>query len=270
MMPLADDRDYAAIQSFDNLSVVSNDLSHETGFTLTAVVRNEMFFLPEFLKHYRSLGVERFVFLDDHSDDGTRAFLARQSDCMVVESERRFADRVPIEHPMCGKGETARVRNIWINLLLQRFALDRWSVHVDADEFLRIPKGAKLQDVVRSLGQAGAASVCSVMLDMYPKHISSLASMKSHDRLQADADWYYDARQHFSLPKLWKRPGWSQPRIKYPGARARLMHAHGIRRQNGIRVVERLYKNPGYNLIRKPALVKFRRSSYFTSCSVPG
>ena len=39
---------------------------------------------PAFLAHYRRLGADRFVILDDRSTDGTVAFLAAQPDVMVV------------------------------------------------------------------------------------------------------------------------------------------------------------------------------------------
>ncbi len=262
-MPPATASDRDALHAFDDLRLVSNDLTDADGFTLTAVVRNEMFFMPAFLAHYRALGVERFVFLDDHSSDGTRAFLADQADCMVVESGRQFADRVPIDHPMCRGANTVRVRNVWINVLLQRFALDRWSLHVDADEFLRIPEGRALQDIVADLDAAGEAAVCCVMLDMYPAHIADLAAMKNDEQLRLDDTWYYDGRQHFALPSLFKKPGWSQPSIKYPGARARLMRTYRIRVYRGMRWVRSWYELPHYHLIRKPVLLRLSASEYF-------
>ena len=39
-------------------------------------VRNEMIRLPYFLDHYRGLGVDHFLIVDNGSDDGTAAFLA--------------------------------------------------------------------------------------------------------------------------------------------------------------------------------------------------
>ena len=39
--------------------------------TVCAIVHDEMFFLPAFLAHYRRLGADRFVILDDASTDGT-------------------------------------------------------------------------------------------------------------------------------------------------------------------------------------------------------
>ena len=43
-----------------------------------ATVRNEVVRLPFFLDHYRKLGVGHFLFVDNGSDDGTRAYLEGQ------------------------------------------------------------------------------------------------------------------------------------------------------------------------------------------------
>ncbi|MEL6919823.1 MAG: glycosyltransferase family 2 protein [Pseudomonadota bacterium] len=254
---------FETIRSFDDLSVVSNDLSSKDGLTLFSVMRNEMFFLPAFLSHYRGLGIQRFIILDDRSDDGTRAYLAKQADCMVVQSQRRFSQWVEIDHPMKTEDGTARIRNVWINLLLHKYALDRWAVYVDADEFLKLPDGDGVGDLATRLEDEGARALCSVMLDLYPANSKALRSMASDETLDTGRDWYYDARQHFALPGLLARPNWSQPRIVYPGSRARLMHTFGIRAPTGWNQIKTRFAVPGYNLIRKVALVKLGKGDFF-------
>ena len=44
------------------------------------VVRNESLRLPSTLAHYRQLGVDRFLVIDNGSDDGTLEFLRGQPD----------------------------------------------------------------------------------------------------------------------------------------------------------------------------------------------
>ena len=89
-----------ALEDFDDFRVLGRDLSAHPGFTLTSVVKNEMFFLPAFLAHYRALGVRRFVFLDDRSTGGTRQYLLEQPEGMVLGSGRRFGDIVSLDHPV--------------------------------------------------------------------------------------------------------------------------------------------------------------------------
>ena len=47
----------------------------EKDFPLIFVIHNGRRFLPSFLKHYRSLGVTRFLCVDDASTDGTKEYL---------------------------------------------------------------------------------------------------------------------------------------------------------------------------------------------------
>ena len=87
----------------DDLEVIATASAPRDGLPLCAVVRNEMYFLPAFLAHYRGLGVGHFLMLDDRSDDGTRAFLASQPDVTLIGSGRRYGDRVvPAAGPLAG------------------------------------------------------------------------------------------------------------------------------------------------------------------------
>ena len=46
--------------------------------------------LDDFLRHYRALGVDRFVVLDNGSTDGSVDLLARQPDVDLYQVPRRF------------------------------------------------------------------------------------------------------------------------------------------------------------------------------------
>ena len=84
------------------LSVRFNRPPRNMPATLFAVMRNEMYFLPAFLAHYRALGVKQFVIVDDASDDGTTQYLAAQPDCCSGMSEHRYGARVSISDPRYG------------------------------------------------------------------------------------------------------------------------------------------------------------------------
>jgi len=85
--------------AFDDLSIVSGRIQPGAPVTLLTIVHNEMFFLPAFLAHYRSLGIEQFVVLDDASTDGTQSFLAQQPDVVVVKSSYRYGDTITVDRP---------------------------------------------------------------------------------------------------------------------------------------------------------------------------
>jgi hypothetical protein len=124
----------------DDLRIVHNDLSGCDALSLFGIVRNELYYLPAFLDHYRRLGVVRFVILDDQSDDGSREFLTAQPDVMLLGSARRYGERV---FPDQVDTQLADVRMVhaWRTLMLKRYSLGRWALLVDADEFLRLPPG---------------------------------------------------------------------------------------------------------------------------------
>ncbi len=65
-----------------------------SGVTVICLIKDEFFYLPAFLDHYRRLGVSRFVFLDDGSTDEGPDYLMRQADCAVVVSDLTFGQFV--------------------------------------------------------------------------------------------------------------------------------------------------------------------------------
>ena len=242
------------LDDYDDLTVVANDLSDRPGLTLTAVVRNETYFLPAFLAHYRALGVERFVFLDDRSDDGTRELLAAQPDCMVVGSSHTFGDMTA--PGTWRRGGQVRIRAIWSTLILRKYGAGRWCVFVDADEFLRLPVGMRLQDLVPRLEQLGGTAAWGFMLDLYPATIADLLAQRDDATLDPDGDWYYDARRH-ATPR--RRGGL---RLAYPGSRARLMARYRIRRHRGLKALRAMLGPVRYNQLRKVPLMKVPEQGY--------
>src|SRR5665648_605706 len=64
------------------------------GVTVISIIKDEFFYLPAFLDHYRRLGVSRFVFLDDGSSDEGPGYLMRQADCALVVSDLTYGQFV--------------------------------------------------------------------------------------------------------------------------------------------------------------------------------
>ena len=207
----------------DDLRVVGGGNVDPKGFTLVALLRNEMYFLPEFLDHYRRLGVERFVFLNDRSSDGSLEFLTIQPDTVIVESTRSFGERIDLSMYSSVKGvRDFRMESLWRALLLDTFALDRWALHVDLDEFVRLPEGMTFPDLSEWLNYQPSRMVWGVMLDVYPKDFSALARQETDCRLNFGATWYFDGEEHLRLREN------KSPKVCHPGARARLYHTYGM------------------------------------------
>ncbi len=120
------------------------------------LAHNELLILPEFLRHYREIGVDRFLIVDDRSTDGSIEFLREQPDVIIF---------TPVE------GSTYRKdKRFWRAELLDTYCSGKWVVVPDVDEHL-VFKGVDdrrdLFAVVRSLEDEGAEALHAVMLDMY-------------------------------------------------------------------------------------------------------
>ena len=123
---------------------------------LVCSVMNGMLFLPSFLRHYRTLGVRHFVFaVDARSEDDTQEVLCMESDVTVL----RFNEVDGVSPgPQAVREE-----------LLQRYAVGRWCLHVDIDEFFDFPHSDKvsLPHVLEYLGAQGYNAMFCLMLDRF-------------------------------------------------------------------------------------------------------
>ncbi|MCL4675816.1 MAG: glycosyltransferase family 2 protein [Pararhodobacter sp.] len=120
-------------------------------------MRNERVRLPYFLKYYRDLGVEHFLFIDNGSEDGSCEYLAAQPDASVWRTTASYRQ--------------SRFGVDWINALLRRHAHGRWALVVDVDEFFCYPycDTRPLRALTDWLDDAGLRSFGTLILDMYPK-----------------------------------------------------------------------------------------------------
>lgn len=122
---------------------------------VVCLVRNGGEHLASFLAHYRALGVRHFVFVDNGSDDGSRALLEREPDTTVYESA------LPHKHY---ESELRR-------LIIERHCQRRWCLNVDIDELLDYPGSEQLSlpELLRYLRLQGATALVAYMLDMFAR-----------------------------------------------------------------------------------------------------
>lgn len=120
------------------------------------LVRNEAVRLPWLLDHYRRLGVDRFLILDNDSDDGTRAWLLAQGpDVHLFHTAASFA--------------TSGAGMRWTNRLLDEHGTGAWCLTIDADEVLVYPHAETLplKGLTAYLDAIRAEALVACMLDMY-------------------------------------------------------------------------------------------------------
>ncbi len=129
----------------------------KTDVLLVSVVRNEEIRLPYFLSYYRKLGVNHFLFVDNHSDDGTFDYLSGQADVSVWKANASY--------------RRATFGVDWTNYLLRKYAHGHWVLTVDPDEFFIYPfcDTRPIKALTDWLDDSGVRSFGTMLIDMYPQ-----------------------------------------------------------------------------------------------------
>ncbi|AXI48012.1 hypothetical protein C1J03_19615 [Sulfitobacter sp. SK012] len=145
------------------------DLARNASVAVVACVRNEMFMLPHFLAHYRSLGVKSFLIADNCSDDGTLEYLAEQPDVALFTVDTEYS--------------RSYYGVAWQQALISNFRVGKWSLMADADELLvwQHPQRQSLPDLLAEDDFADADAVRIFMLDMYPRGPLAAADFTNGD-----------------------------------------------------------------------------------------
>ena len=120
-------------------------------------LRNEIRRLPEFLAHYRALGVSHFLIVDNGSDDGSDLLLLDQGDVSLWHTRAAYRQ--------------ARFGMDWLGALLFRHGHGHWCVTVDADELLIWPEheSRPLPLLTAQLDAQGVRGMGALMLDLFPQ-----------------------------------------------------------------------------------------------------
>jgi len=122
---------------------------------LFTVLRNEVRRLPWFLSVYRTLGVDRFIVIDNDSTDGGTEFLLDQPDVHLFHTTDSYA--------------RAWSGMRWINQFVERFGAGHWCLYVDVDERLVFPgvEESGLPPLLRHMERKGHDALRAFMLDMH-------------------------------------------------------------------------------------------------------
>lgn len=155
--------------------------SHPEEVVIVCLVRDGSRYLPEFLNHHRDMGVERFVFLDNDSKDGTPELLSEEHGVTVIQS------RMPYRSCKIAAKQ----------FLTQHFGVNNWVLLLDIDEFFQFPfcENLTLRNFVRYLNRNDYSAVVAQMLDMFPSGpIKTLDKSKNND---GTAPPSLNARQSF-------------------------------------------------------------------------
>lgn len=166
---------------------------------LLCTLRNERIRLPYFLRYYRDLGVDHFLFVDNDSDDGGREYLAGQEDASVWHTK--------------GSYKASHFGADWLAHLQRRLCHDHWCLTVDVDEFFVYPfcETRPLKALTDWLDASAVRSFSAMMLDMYPKGpITARPYVEGQDPFEI-AQWFdsgnYSIKRNWALGNLWIQGG---------------------------------------------------------------
>jgi hypothetical protein len=175
-------------------------------FPVFCRVRNEIYLLTHFLRHYRALGIEHFFFADDKSDDGSREFLLEQPDCTVLDADFRFNEMV---------GDT-QGKDIALCRMPLTILGEGWILSVDTDEFLILPEPySSVPELARDLDRRGKISCIASMVDFYPHRLIDRTVDRSVSPFEAYP--FFDVGPYF----IW-REGELGPHLIFGGVRHRI------------------------------------------------
>ena len=185
-------------------------------------IKNEMKFLPHFLKHYRRLGIKDFIFIDNCSTDGGVDYLMQQSDCTIFQTDRSFKD--------------SNFGMDWVNVLIQDLCLGKWAIFVDCDEFLVFEncESEDLPEFCRKSKFNGFDTVAAAMIDMYPSGDFLNCHFTSSDEL-IEVMPYFDSEYLF---RRWPRRIWDSSQSNFDlqvigGPRIRLLSSLEVESKRG-------------------------------------
>lgn len=174
---------------------------------LFCCLRNESMRLPEFLTHYRGLGVRHFLIVDNDSDDGSTDLLRDQPDVSLWRATGSYRE--------------ARFGMDWLGGLLFRYGHGHWCVTVDADELLIYAdwSARPLPALATYLDARAIPAIGALMLDLYPRGPLGTADAGEDAPLTARLPWF-DAGPYRCRIVAPRRNRWLQG-----GARERMFFA---------------------------------------------
>lgn len=140
----------------DRIDFVKKSEEPISGPICVVVEKNDLERLRAGIAHHRTLGIRRFVVVDNASRDDTLEWLTGQSDVDVVSVEIPY---------------TTNRREAWVNRVIAHYGVDHWYLVVDSDEML-VYSGCEKSSVDRLISEceaAGKTRLRALMVDMYAR-----------------------------------------------------------------------------------------------------
>lgn len=179
---------------------------------LFAVLGDEPYFIPHFLPHYRSLGIEHFTLYLDRPTEATLDALSDQRDVALLTSDVPYGRSLG-RH---ANGAQYRFHHLLRDRFTDRLFAGRWGLTVDADEFLVLPSGFdSLADFCAALDSRGLVHCSAPMVDFYPERLKDRGF--DHALAPFEGCPWFDAGPYYR----WQPPALT-PSLSHSGVRERI------------------------------------------------
>lgn len=167
------------LRSVRHLHGPAGPMKGTQGVVVVVLVRDGMYYLDAFLRHYRALGAAQFVFCDNGSTDGTIARLNAEPDTVILESKLPFLE----------------IENEFRRYAAERYARGRWCLFADIDEMFDFEGADRigLDGLERYLTSRGYTALIAQMLEMFPKGPLRQPAGPDYDTV-LDSFRHYDLR----------------------------------------------------------------------------
>ncbi len=139
---------------------------------LIALVRDGAYYLDAFFRHYRAMGVQHFVFIDNGSTDGTIERIKREKGTVIDQC------KLPL----------AQYEDLIRQYPAQTYGAGRWCLYVDMDEIFDFEgrTTAGVRGLTGYLDAQGYTAMVAQMLEMFPKGPLSAAAALPYKQVLVD------------------------------------------------------------------------------------
>ncbi len=139
----------------ESLILLKNHTFSTDNIIVVCLLKNEKYRVKKFVEHYRKIGADGFIFIDNGSEDGTKEFLEAQSDVALFEVKKTY---------------NSIRKTAWINKVISYYGVNRWFIIPDSDEFFVYPEmdTMKLHSYSECLIRNKVYCVKTMMLELYP------------------------------------------------------------------------------------------------------
>lgn len=136
-------------------------------YVLVSCFRNEGFRLKYFIKYYKSIGVQHFLFIDNASSDNTVQILKNYKEVSLWKTNKSY--------------KKSRFGMDWCNYLINKYCKDKWLICCDPDEFLIYPEfeTKSLSTITRRMELNNQLAMNTTLIDCYSEKSISKTTLES-------------------------------------------------------------------------------------------